>query len=72
MQISTFCTFCAAILCARQLTDVWKARPSSSYVVENVVVNGEQHADYDYSEGRLHINNLALSLNDDWQILLNP
>ena len=56
----------------RRLTDVWKARPSSSYVVENVVVNGEQHADYDYSEGRLHINNLALSLNDDWQILLNP
>jgi hypothetical protein len=39
--------------------------------VETVLVNGALYTDYDYSEGRLHINNLALSANDDWLILLN-
>jgi hypothetical protein len=43
----------------------------SSYSVETVLVNGALYTDYDYSEGRLHINNLALSVNDDWLILLN-
>jgi hypothetical protein len=42
-----------------------------SYAVESVLVNGELYTDYDYSEGRLYINNLELSLNDDWLILLN-
>ena len=42
-----------------------------SYAVESVLVNGELYPDYDYSEGRLYINNLELSLNDDWLILLN-
>jgi hypothetical protein len=52
---------------------MWKALHTLpySYAVESVLVNGELYPDYDYSEGRLYINNLELSLNDDWLILLN-
>jgi hypothetical protein len=50
----------------------WKVSPFSySYYVENVLVNGQLHTDWDLSLGRLTINNLELSLNDDWLILIN-
>ena len=42
-----------------------------SYAVDTLLVNGQLHPDFDYSDGRLHINNLQLSVNDDWLILLN-